>query len=227
MRRTRPAALAHERFAKRQNEFEGLSLDERFSRIYETNLWGCGESVSGLGSAVDETATIRMEIPALIRRLGASSLLDIPCGDFGWLSQTDLDVDYTGADIVQDLVDRNQALHGCSFRRFRRLDVITDQLPCVDIVLCRDCLVHLSFANAQTALRNLRRSGSLWLLTTTFLEHETNDDIQDGDWRMLNLERAPFHLSPPQAVIIEGCTEAGGAYADKALGLWPIAALPE
>jgi hypothetical protein len=30
----------------------------------------------------------------------------------------------------------------------------------------------------------------------------------------------------PQRVLVEGCTENGGAYADKALGLWRVADLP-
>ena len=52
-----------------------------------------------------------------------------------------------------------------------------------------------------------------------------NEDIQDGDWRMLNLERTPFFLGAPLVVLVEGCTEAGGAYADKSLGLWRVADL--
>jgi hypothetical protein len=49
-----------------------------------------------------------------------------------------------------------------------------------------------------------------------------NADIEDGDWRMLNLERAPFNLPPPTDVLLEQCLENDGAYADKALGLWQL-----
>jgi hypothetical protein len=41
-----------------------------------------------------------------------------------------------------------------------RLDLTGDPLPRVDVVLCRDCLVHLSFQNIFRAFANLRRSGS-------------------------------------------------------------------
>ena len=37
---------------------------------------------------------------------------------------------------------------------------------------------------------------------------------------------APFHLPAPEGLLVEGCLEGGGAYADKALGLWRIADLP-
>jgi hypothetical protein len=48
----------------------------------------------------------------------------------------------------------------------------------------------------------------------------------DGDWRLLNLEAAPFGFPPADAILNEECTEAGGAYADKSLGVWRVADLP-
>jgi hypothetical protein len=96
----------------------------------------------------------------------------------------------------------------------------------VDLVLCRDCLVHLSNAHIRDAIENLRASGSTWLLTTTFRAHDQNGDLDDGDWRPLNLERPPFGFPPPVAVVNEGCSEHDGAFADKSLGLWRIADLP-
>lgn len=220
----RPPAKAQIRFREEAERIEKLPLADRFGYIYETNLWGSEESRSGLGSAVEETAHLRERLSDLVRRLGVRSLLDIPCGDYGWLSQAGLDVEYTGADIVAAIVERNRTLYPGT--TFLQLDLTRDPLPRADLVLCRDCLVHLSFENVFRALERIRKSGAEWLLATTFLEHEDNEDIADGDWRMLNLERAPFNFARPDAVIVEGCTEAGGAYADKALALWGVAGLP-
>jgi hypothetical protein len=47
-----------------------------------------------------------------------------------------------------------------------------------------------------------------------------------GDWRPINLERAPFNWPAPVELIVEECTESGGVFADKSLGLWRIDALP-
>jgi hypothetical protein len=222
--RPRPRVPAQEAFAARRDEFAHLPLDERFARIFTTNLWS-SESRSGVGSELDATAGLREQLPALLREIGATSLLDLPCGDFGWLSTVPLDLDYIGADIVDDLVRRNQERYGGPRRTFRRLDLTSDELPRADVVLCRDCLVHLSFAHVLCALANVRRSGAMWLLTTTFLEHHENADIEDGDWRMLNLTCAPFNLPAPALALVEGCRESEGAYADKALGLWKVAEL--
>lgn len=226
--RIRQPAVAHERFQAEANQYRGLSLQETFTRIHATNLWGAEHSRSGLGSEVESTRHLRTAVPELLRALGVTTLLDVPCGDFGWLSQANLaGIDYTGGDIVEELVARNSARYGSTHRRFVHLDLTHDALPAADVVLCRDCLVHLSFSNIAKAIDGLRRSGSEYLLTTTFPEHAQNEDIQDGDWRLLNLECAPFGFGTPLVHIVEGCTEGGGTYSDKALALWRVADLPD
>jgi hypothetical protein len=223
--RARPAVPAHENFQSRRAELTSLPLAGRFERIFATNLWG-STSRSGIGSELASTAGLREQLPEFLRRLGIRTLLDVPCGDFSWLSTVDLGVDYVGADIVPRILEDNARRFTGPRHRFVCLDLTTDPLPAADLVLCRDCLVHLSFRNVFSALANVRRSGARYLLTTTFLEHEVNVDIEDGDWRLLNLERPPFSLPPPDGVLVEGCTEGDGAYADKALGLWRVDRLP-
>lgn len=224
--RLRPPVPAQQAFEARRHEFVDLPLEQRFARIFTSNLW-TSDSRSGLGSELKATAGVREHLPRLLEAIGAASLLDLPCGDFGWLSTVPLDLDYTGGDIVADLVASNERRFGGggSRRRFLGLDLTADPLPHADVVLCRDCLVHLSFGHIRLAFDNLRRSGSTWLLTTTFLDHHENVDIESGDWRMLNLTRPPFNLPAPEGVLVEGCLESDGAYADKALGLWRIADL--
>jgi SAM-dependent methyltransferase len=224
----RTAVLAERRFAERRAEFDGLDLAARFALIYRTNLWGAETSHSGLGSELDATASLRSDLAQLLRRLNVTSMLDLPCGDFTWMAQMDFSgVAYLGADIVPDIVAANIARYADTGRReFRRLDLVSDPLPATDLVLCRDCLVHLSFANIHRAIANLKNTRAQWLLTTNFPDASANRDIVDGDWRVLNLERAPFSFPAPVAVINEGCTEAGGDYADKSLALWRVSDLP-
>lgn len=224
----RPPVLANVRFSEHVDRLVGRPPAEIFTYIFDSNLWGSTQSDSGVGSELAATATVRGEIPALLRRLRARTLLDAPCGDFGWLAQADLSrVDYIGADIVAALVARNAERYPGPRRRFLCLDLITDPLPRADVVLCRDCLVHLNYPQIFATFANLRRSRSRYLLTTTFVELDANYDVDTGDWRAVNLCLPPFRLPEPEALIIEGCTEVGGAYADKALGLWKISDLPE
>lgn len=225
----RRPVLAQRRFAERRDEFAGLDLAQRFDLIHRTNLWGANGSTSGVGSELAATTTLRQGLSALLRRLEVRELLDLPCGDFTWMALMDLGgIRYCGADIVPELIAVNTARYAEPDRiSFLRLDLVTDPLPAADLILCRDCLVHLSFAHIDAALDNIRRSGARWLLTTTFLHLESNQDIEDGDWRPLNFQCAPFAFPEPEAVIVEECDEAGGDYADKALALWPVAQLPD
>src|SRR6201999_2165672 len=219
---SRPPVQAHERFAAERASFAGLSLRERFQRIHDTNLWGAAESTSGLGSEIDATAALRAELPDLLRRLGVQTLLDAPCGDGGWIASADLGVGVTGVDVVPDLIAALQR-RSHSDRDYRLADLTCDPLPRADAILCRDCLVHFSFANIARAVENFRRSGAAWLITTTFLEWQTNIDCEDGDWRALNFERAPFAWGAPAELLNENCMEAGGGWRDKSLGVWHLA----
>jgi len=220
----RPPVLAHQRFQADRESFSGLDLQQRFRRIHETNLWGAADSVSGLGSEADATAVLRNELPLLLRELGVTSLLDAPCGDAGWINKTDLGAAFIGIDIVPDLIAalRERAGRGEIGGDYRLADITRDPLPRADAILCRDCLVHLSFANIARAIANFRRSGATWLITTTFPDWHDNLDCEDGDWRALNFERAPFSWGSPVTLLNENCMEAGGGWRDKSLGVWRL-----
>jgi hypothetical protein len=194
---------------------------EIFDNIYKTNYWR-GESRSGEGSDLIQTQQIREVLPSLLTSLGAKSMLDIPCGDYYWMQHVDLPVAYTGADIVQQVVDINNKKYSDSQHKFLHLDVCNDKLPQVDLIFARDLLVHLSYSDIRRTLQNMKESGSTWLLTTTFEGRDSNIDIKTGDWRTLNLQLAPFNFPEPAKIINEGCTQFNGDYSDKSLGLWKI-----
>lgn len=209
------------RFAEVRYRLRGRR--RKFTDIFRDRFWGEGESVSGPGSSLAATAAVRERLGAIVREFEVRSLLDAPCGDFNWLSHTDLDVErYVGVDIVSQLVHLNRKRHARAGREFLEADIVVDPLPAADLVLCRDCLVHLSFRDARRALRNFRRSGSRLLLATTFPGVRENRDVPTGGWRPINLERPPFSLGPPLRLVDEECREADGAATGKFLGLWAL-----
>ena len=92
-----------------------------------------------------------------------------------------------------------------------------DPLPEADLVFVRDCLVHFSYTDVFRALRNICRSGSHYLLMTTFsFDHRRNRDIWTGDWRPLNFRKEPFGFPEPLEVLREN--HPLEEYADKSLG---------
>lgn len=216
------------RWRRRQERRRLLAQPPReiFEKIYRGNLWGGKESVSGRGSDRDTTRLLVAELPTLLASVEARTLVDVPCGDFFWMKDVALPgVRYVGGDIVEALVARNRERFGDERREFHVVDLTSTPLPSGDVLLCRDCLVHLSYRSIFRFLENLRRSDLRFLLTTTFPARKKNADVADGDWRPLNLERPPFRFPPPLRLLNEGYRDERGLYEDKALGLWRVADL--
>ena len=213
---------------KRNDKHGQLNVNHHktvFTDIYKTKKWGGAkaDSVSGPGSDLRQTATIVKELPVLISEFNISTLLDVPCGDFHWMQNVDLSgIKYIGVDIVDALINKNNQLYVSSGRTFQKLNLLEDRLPKVDLIFCRDCLVHFSFEDLLQALNNICKSNSEYLVTTTFTAREQNKDITTGKWRPLNLQLAPFMLPKPLKLINEGCSEGNGVYSDKSLGVWKI-----
>lgn len=186
------------------------------------------ESISGPGSSLQQTRELRERLPLLLSHLDVRTLLDAPCGDFNWLQHAELGLDmYTGVDILTEVIAEHQWRHRRADRRFMRADLIDDPLPRADAILCRDLLPHLSYAEILAVLRNFGRTGATYLMLTTFSRPRPNRDTAGGNWRALCLTLPPFNFPPPLLLIDEKCTEAGGAYSDKSLGVWRVADLLE
>jgi len=200
------------------------SPERIFTAFYQENRWGSDESRSGVGSNLDQTVEVRRALPLLVEELGCRSLLDLPCGDFNWMRLVPLDIDYIGGDIVAELIARNQEQYGDSRRQFLRIDLLRDPLPAADLVLCRDCLVHLSNAAVFRALRNIKAAAADYLLTTTFIDRSQNENILTGLWRPINLQLPPFNFPPPLRLINEN--SPGLDDRDKHLGLWRTEDIP-
>lgn len=194
-----------------------------FGKAYATQAWGSAESGSGIGSELGATASLREYLPEVFKRLGVRSVLDAPCGDWNWMRRVDLaGVDYVGADVVPDVVARNAAAHARPGVRFMVADLTQDDLTRADLVLCRDCWIHLSFQDCAAMLENFRRSGAEWLLISNSPQVAQNvNQFTGATWRYLNLQQAPFHFPPPLEARKDHYDHTGFE-----ITLWRIADLP-
>lgn len=197
------------------------SLRDRFTLIYRRNAWGSKESVSGSGSTLAMTKSIRSLLPIVFEKFKIKSLLDVPCGDFNWMRLVDLNgISYLGGDIVEPLVadlNRNFSSNSISFRQF---DITIDLFPKSDLVLNRDCLFHLSYGDIELTLSNFLKSGSKYFLSTS---HENggkfmNTDIRSGDFRLIDLFDSPFCF--PTNFHFEIPEQGEGSLPPRKLYLW-------
>ena len=195
----------------RNKIFTHKSIKDRFSYIYSAHYWPSKESVSGPGSEFQNTFNIRKGITKLLHQYKVKKFLDIPCGDFNWVQSIikKNDVDYIGGDIVSELIRINKKKFDTSNINFIEINLLDDELPSADLMLCRDCLVHLSNQNVKKFFKNFVNSEIKYLLITSYetdfeeknLDH--NIDIEDGDFRPTYLMKSPFNLPNPITKILD------------------------
>jgi hypothetical protein len=203
---------------------EGATLQERFVDIYDSGVWQTSPDtpLSGAGSAPAVAERLGAQLPSLVAELGATSFADVGCGDFVWMKDVDLGCPYLGLDIVPSVIAANQSRFGSDVRSFALCNAVSDPLPTAEIVLCREILFHLSFADARALLANVVRSKARWLLATTDPMTGFNADIESGDFRVINLCAAPFGFPEANRQLMDDALVPG-----RYVGVWDISRLPQ
>lgn len=211
-----------------KSKFSKLTNQERFEMIYNENFWESNESSSGIGSEIKNTIEVIKAIKLIIKQYKTKSIIDIPCGDFNWMSSLDMkNIDYKGYDIVRSVIKENNKKYKKPNVNFYYSDMINSELAKGDLMFVRDCLVHFSFEDIKKSIFRIKQSKSIYLLSTSFVNLKKNTDIYTGDWRPINLEKEPFNFPKPIISINEECDEMDGIYSDKCICLWEIEELPD
>jgi SAM-dependent methyltransferase len=194
-----------------------------FTRIYKKHLWKNRESLSGEGSTIHSTEQLRSRLPGILKKYDIKNVMDAGCGDFNWMRTVNLaHVQYTGMDVVEEVIAQNTKKYGTHNKIFLAGDVVNETPNCFDLIICRDCLVHLPVRMARGMLVNFCLSGSKYLLTTTYPEIDQNFEVAIGQWFPYNLQIAPFNLPKP----LELMEDSAGPFPRKHIGLWRISDLP-
>lgn len=210
----------------KKSKFDNKSVKEVFTEIYKTNHWNSTETFSGPGSEVESNKLLIKDLEELINNFGITSILDLACGDFNWMKEVNLtEIKYIGVDIVDDIIQKNNSQFSNSNRKFIVMDIINDKIPQSNLVIVRDCLVHLSNHDINKAIKNIKLSGSKYLLTTTFINEKKNFDLATGNWRPLNLQLEPFNFQNPIYLIKENLPLFDNNATHKYIGLWEISKL--
>lgn len=195
-----------------------------FTHIYRTNVWKSEETASGPGSTLQSTATLRLFLPVIIETLGVKSMLDAGCGDINWIKETPLNLDYyVGVDIVPELIEKNSELYASNWCTFKELDIVKDQLPCTDFILCRDVMQHLSFKDIEQALSNFKKTKATYLCISTYeCFKENKNDTRTGNCRFINFKCAPYNFPEPIIAFEEISAEKSVQIISKKICVWRL-----
>jgi SAM-dependent methyltransferase len=113
---------------------------EEFAKIYREHVWG-GTSRSGPGSDPEVLRPDAEPLSNFLRERNIRSVVDVGCGD--WALGRTLDwtgIDYTGVDIVPEVIEMLNATYGSSSVRFLCRDLVADELPCAELCMIKDVL---------------------------------------------------------------------------------------
>ena len=192
-------------------------MKEVFADIIRNGKWS--QHPCGPGSTMKYTAHLRKNLVPFLLEHEIKSVLDLPCGDFSWMSTTEIDKKfrYIGADIVDEMIRENKAKYPDV--DFRVLDLTIDKLPAVDVLFCRDCLLHLSFYDIEKAFVNIARSDIKYVLLSNWNESFNNErDIETGSWRYIDFSKAPYNFTHSKGSIKDWIK----GYPERKMILWPI-----
>jgi len=131
-----------------------------FTQVYLENSWGGEVSRSGPGSEGAFAAQKVDLIRETMAYTGASSILDLGCGDFHWMKEIITATHrYHGVDVVNKLVKKNKKQFGGPNISFQCLDLSDPaeqrrlSLRQADLVVCLDVIGHLLNNEVNSLLR--------------------------------------------------------------------------
>ena len=170
-----------------------MSNAEVFSKIYKEDLWHGG---SGAGSKLENIKEYVDILQKYIDKPEVKTVLDLGCGDWQFSKFLDLSsVSYLGVDVVESVIESNSTSYSASNIKFISRDITTYEVPKADLIICKDVLQHLSNKDVVTILVKIITSSKFSLITNDFNPDNTeNKDIDNGDYRCLDLTLSPFYL---------------------------------
>src|SRR5215467_13006472 len=197
----------------KNREYNDLSPEQIFTKIYESGSWGKSQDpaspfFSGSGSRRDdEIAPYVQSVTAFLRCFEVKpNVVDLGCGDFTVGSQLrSLCNRYVACDVVPGLIDFNRARFNDLEVEFKVLDLTEDDLPPGDIVFVRQVLQHLSNDQIRRFIARVPLSYK-FLVVTEHLPSDPKfkhnvDKFAGPGTRMgydsgIVLTSAPFNLRP-------------------------------
>lgn len=164
-------------------------------------------------------AALHVIIGQLKQYLGVERirLLDVPCGDMQWMSrflQTRTDVNYTGMDIVSDVIKHHLKKFSSRPWKFLNVDIVSEPVDFADydLIMTRMMMQHLTYGDVIRILQKFSnitrpRHRPVFLLATTFSYTPGNRKLNvnnAGRFEQLNLEIEPFRLMTPVCLFRDG-----------------------
>ena len=173
------------------------SAEKESSKTYTVILRGGGGGYerfySGPGSHTDIYVSPYCELikTFLTEHPDVKHVVDFGCGDFNVASHFISDnIDYTGVDIVEEMIASHQKKYASGRVHFVCLDIVDDDLPDGDLCLIRQVLQHLSNNDISKVLAKLKKYK--YALITEHVTPKAQARVFNADLRTGHHNRSAF-----------------------------------
>jgi SAM-dependent methyltransferase len=184
-------------------------MESVFTFIYENNVWGNDRNQiykgsSGAGSEIFfNKETYVPFLKDFIQKNEIKSVVDLGCGNFkcGPLIYDDLDIQYTGYDAYNKVIETNSKTMNNEKYNFIHLDFCNEKekINGADLCILKDVVQHWRLSNIYTFMDYLVSSKKFkYILLCNCSNQTQNDtDICDGQWRPLSCDYLPLKKYNP------------------------------
>lgn len=203
------ALIARQQWQRDAVAKKNPNVTDAFNDIANSGYWGSGESVSGPGSEIAVTATVRQCLGEWLQKYNVKTFVDCPCGDANWQSHIPgiAAIEYHGFDIADLPLQLARAAHANTTMKFDHLDLTKEVPPYADVIMVRDVVQHLPIDLGRKMLVNAKTSGARYIAVTSFTDGQ-NTDIEAGKFYANDVHAEPFLMPQP----IERCDNYDGAW---------------
>lgn len=169
---------------------------------------GSRESASGPGSFLRNTSEVRIMLSSLVKEWGVRSILDLGCGDWNWMStimpelSESYSVQYSGWDACSNLIEMLNENYGSDLINFEHKDIVDDDYPSVDLIICRDVLFHMKPDIINRVLDKVSKGSTRLFMTSNhevdrnqeYGDIKNNNNIDGWYYHLLNIDIFPYNF---------------------------------
>jgi trans-aconitate methyltransferase len=187
---------------KWRKETENLSLKGQWEKLFQIKIKQAHKGLWGAGEGMKNAQEIINFLPVVFKDLNIKTFIDCGCGNFFWMNKVNFgETKYLGIDIVKDLIELNKRNY--PEVNFKCMNIVDELIPKMDFVFARSVFIHLQTKDILKALKNIKSSGSKYLMTSTSPQVKENKDTECIMMVKRNLERAPFNFPKPITLLNE------------------------
>ena len=153
------------------------------------------ESLSGPGSHIVNTTEIVDTLNTFIADNNIQSILDLGCGDWNWFKKINIqNAKYIGWDACDQMIADNSKFYGCANITFETKDIVTENYPYSDLIICRDVLFHMTTDLSMHILEKVK-SSCKYFICTSFNDVPENIPHKRGwGFYKINTNIQPFNM---------------------------------